>query len=477
MHNLGISLRNPQRYPQASAVLPGILGEAQLAMVRYGADPAIVTGNICAVASLLGQGLVDVAWPNGQVIPAGCSGIVVAPSGAGKSMISSLVLGPVYRALEPHRLAAEHAMAEAEAQLAALDPTRRGGKTKKGPRVSIPNLLVEDVSESGLVYQLASWPVAGLFSDELGQFTDLMKKQASKLAKLTDGSVYSRSRGISNRIDLRKHRFMLFLQGQPQVFASQQNFLGAKGGGIGLVNRFLLFRSRATHDTACNFGITLPENIRSTYSERVTQMVDLIVTAVKEGQDRPILHLSPEAAIRLESAQHMVKYNLGMDFKLLYMSEYANRHAERIIRLAAALHAFVFGQSGEISGETLAAAEAVGRVALADYQELAYIPPKLTKAENNARRAASALLNYFPWHHQPEVIDLSYLMSNALNFGMSRSQLDGALQFLAREGFVRTQGHGRRKMLGVHLPALRDWYWAQTSSAAPSMIGYFGGTI
>jgi hypothetical protein len=84
----------PKAHPLGS--VPLLLGEMFRGLASSSIDQSIIASQLIAHASLVAQGVADVAWPNGLTAPIGLSVILVAPSGTGKSLVSRLLVTPIH---------------------------------------------------------------------------------------------------------------------------------------------------------------------------------------------------------------------------------------------------------------------------------------------------------------------------------------------------------------------------------------------
>ncbi|WP_247539174.1 DUF3987 domain-containing protein [Ralstonia pseudosolanacearum] len=207
----GAALRSPlvpghSSYPIGR--FPGLLGTvARDLSARGGVATEIVGTTLIVIASLLTQGLADVSWPNGRPISIGANGLVVSPSGSGKTLPYDWLKAPIETYLE---------------QLTATDPE---GKHD--------GLVHEDVTREELVRRLKEWPVAALFTDEGGIVKKLLKDSPT-LVKLLDGTSLRYSRVSSDeRIALIGQRFCMLLMEQPDPFEETKPRLGGGKGRAG----------------------------------------------------------------------------------------------------------------------------------------------------------------------------------------------------------------------------------------------------
>lgn len=387
-----------------SDALPGLLGDMLRGMTACGINPAISGPQLLGFASLLTQGIADVEWPDGQRMPIGISVLLVAPSGAGKSRAQRLIQAPIQDFLAQHSNDWQNAF------------------------------LLEDATREAILQHLKNWPCAGLVTDEGGQLKGLLR-QAPTLAKLLDGDPLLNARVSTGRIALLNHRFMMMLLEQPEVFETTRHLLGARQGGVGLLNRFFVACALTQPATpAFNQAIAFPA-IQQQYAARVNQ---LLAAAAQNVADKiaplPLLQLSLPAQSCLPSLDRdLLRGGHPRGASWNTISEYASRHTERTLRLAGALHAYEHGATGRISEDTLLRADRLERWSLAAFQHLTYTPPKLSKQEIDAATLARTLRGIMN-----DCGDTSFPLASmrryAPNLGLTKPAFDRAVAQLAKQG-------------------------------------------
>ncbi|MCL1618250.1 DUF3987 domain-containing protein [Ralstonia pseudosolanacearum] len=401
-------------YPDDS--FPGLLGMvAGDLSASGGVAPEIVGTTLIVIASLLTQGLADVSWPNGKPISIGANGLVVSPSGSGKTLPLDLLKAPIETYLE---------------QRTVIDPE---GKHD--------GLLHEDVTREELVRSLKEWPVAALITDEGGIVKRLLKDSPT-LVKLLDGTSLRYSRVSSDeRIALIGPRFCMLLMEQPDLFEETKSRLGGSKGGVGMINRFFIMRSTrlasgSPHD------VRLSADVAPTYEKKVHELLDALVVRIKEGnRARTALKLSAKAnPCLIEISNDARRRCSEPNSPWADTSEYVLRHAERVLRFAGVLHVFEYGPEGEVSLDTLERAESFGNWYVDSYRKIFCEAPKLTQAEVNANQIAQKILS-------PCVMRGLYgcspadLRTAALNLGLTSSHFNRALAVLCEQGRVTVIRH------------------------------------
>ncbi|MFZ2986359.1 DUF3987 domain-containing protein [Ideonella sp.] len=396
-------------------------------------QPEVALTTTLACVSLLTQGVADIGWPNGMPIPIGISCLLVANSGAGKSVTLRTLMSGIHRYLE-REIASE------------VDQT--------------PLFLMEDSSRAAIIAHLLKWGVAGLFTDEGGQLKILLKDGAATIAKLIDGTPMNHARMSTGRVSLKDHRFTMLIAEQPSVFEDSRDLLGASKGGIGLLNRFIVGTATTQPAGASAFNLGLPPDISARYDERAFALLGTAIKNVTEGRTRPVLRLDATAQQRFariaDETVRMARY----DQRLVNVGEYVTRHAERLLRVAGAIHVFHHGATGEVDSTTLEAAHQIGLWSIESFLALTQAPPKPTIAEQDAELVYQALRKTSPpWTHS--CYRLSELRRSAPNLGMTPARFNRALPILAGQGLVTIDTQGRQDFLHVppELPRLpqRDW--------------------
>ncbi|WP_342618412.1 DUF3987 domain-containing protein [Rhodoferax sp. GW822-FHT02A01] len=404
------------------APFPGLLGQMAMDLSASGLDMAIIRAQVIGFVSLLTQGCADVRWPNGQRTKIGTNVILLAPSGSGKSVVFDPLMEPITQFLN-----------------------------EQVSGVTQPAFLLEDATRAAIIEALLEWPVAGLFTDEAGQLDALMSTSASTLAKLLDGSPFQHARVGKGRAALCEHRFCMLLMEQPAIFERTKERIGARNGGVGLINRFILEYAKSHPISAALHNGGLSDSSKREYANRAFQLLGVSVQNVMHKSGRPVLWLSSNATSYLIDQGDEVRRRLEFDSRAAELAEYFNRHSERVLKLAGAMHVFEYGVDSEIDLATLHAADDVCRRAMETFAELTYVRPKLSQAEIDAatvNQALQRLVTLSGRLHFP-MSDVRRLIAN---FGLTKHRFDRAVPVLASQGVVSVILHGRVDWLQIHSP-------------------------
>lgn len=413
--------------------LPGLMGTMANELGNCGVDPTIVAAQIVGFVSLVTQGTADVLWPNKQRAPVGTNVLLVAPSGGGKSVIFKTLMEPITRSLSEHRNTHSH-------------------------NQLCPAFFIEDATRESTLLHLSEWPIAGLFTDEAGMLKKLLKGGASTLAKLLDGTALHHSRVSTGRISLEGHRFNMLLLEQPQVFQETKALLGASTGSVGLINRFQIFMASDLPVGASMHRLGLTTLTAQRYEEKNQNLLNTSIENVLKGQERPTFQLAPQALEYFCNLREEVQQRLQRDSRLTCIAEYASRHSERALRLAACIHAFEHDNEPEIPLSTIQCADNFDHKSIESYLKMTYAPPKLTQAEQNAQLIYDELLKVVYAVGKTEHL-LSDLRKLAPNIGLTKAQFDRALPLLARKGSVSilTKRGGEVLLVNSRTPAFDSY--------------------
>lgn len=390
--------------------LPGLLGEMSADLQQSGLAPGLINLILIAFSSLLAQGVADVEGPMGlSPIGVPCAGVY--PSGAGKSSCVKLLLAPIVEVL-------------------AAMPSRMDG------------FLLEDATREAVVLSMQDSPVAGLMTDEGGQLERMLGTSAPTFAKLMDGTDIRHAR-VGNktkedqdlRVSIKDPRLTALLLMQPDVFQKLKAKLGAGEGGQGLANRIVWDDSppaKLNHSQ----GLGLRERNQAAYKQRIETLLRTTGEHITlEKKRRPVVRLSPEAQAYLLVLR-------AAEFPGT-ATEYAVRHAQRTLRLAAAFHVFEQGPNGDIDLADLQVAEAFDRASIEAFSRLSAVPVKLSQAQIDAQ----VLMRAFTGCAPNACFEVADLRKRAPNLGLTKARFDKALPLICGSGQAFVYVHAGHEYL------------------------------
>lgn len=389
-------------------------------------DPSIIFSVLLAFISLLSQGLFDVLWPNGQRRRIGVSVLLVSPSVTGKSVL--------FRAL----------MAAIRGCLSKFN----AGSAENGG--GFP-LFVEDLTREALIRHLHEWPIAALFTDEAEQVKSLLCNGASTVAKCLDGDPIYHARVGDGRLRVEGQLLLMFLMAQPNVYESMKSSLSSGKGGVGIGNRMYWAYGQALPPGARPDRVQLSEDVGQQYCNLVESLMTRAIALAQKKKERPTLRLSPDACRYLLGLNEELRQIQGHSHHWLHAGEYASRHVERTLSLAAAFHAVEQDHAEEIPLAQVRAADEVGRWSIDNFASMTFEPPRLTSAEQDAMTLEGAL-HQVVMAMRSTTLTLADLRRCAPNIGLTRGRFDRALACLGAQGKLLIVPNGRVDLLQVLVP-------------------------
>ena len=394
-------------------------GEIVRQLTEGGMAPEIAVTAYMATISLLGQGVADLMWPNGLKCPVGVSGMLVAPTSFGKSVLKKTLITLIE---------------DAVASLCEIDE-------KYGA------FFIEDATREALAHNLSILPVCSLVTDEAGQIIQLFRNSAT-LAKFLDGSTTRYSRVSTGRKAIFDPRFIMLLMTQPDKFALLKPMISGKGD-VCVINRMIVTPVLSAQTSSLH-NVFLSEPTRLAYRGKVDTLLKATMRHVEKGSEgRPTLRLSSEAAQNLISLGEQVRQACLPGSSLFHIAEYAARHAERVFRMAGALHIFENGAEGEIDAEIFHQAAILGQWYLESYAYMMHEPPKVSQAEIDAISMEPALYKHY-YVCGVEMKLQSEMRALSLNMGLTPQRFNKALAILCEQGKVYVVMHKNKPWIAIN---------------------------
>lgn len=395
---------------------PHLFADMRDHLISLGVSAGLVVVVLCAVISLLAQGVADILWPGGRRTRVGVSGVVVGHSGCGKTLIYNLLMEAIERYIAD-----------------------RSNADK-----SEWDFLLEDATLAAIAPHMKLNRYAGLFTDEGGGLLHL-QRGAPTIAKLIDGTPLRRARGNSEPTSLVGHRLLMLLLLQPHA-AEQTKLFSMLPGDVGLMNRCLT--ALATPISGSLDAASLPAALAERHLARVYELLNAARQNVRNKTAHvPALVMSAEA---LEFFQGISTHARGQSTTAARgwsaSDEYISRHGERTLQLAGAIHLYVHGLPGlglPVAQSTLQITHEIGVASSMTYEQLSYRP---TPAEKDAEQLFQALRHYHLTTGLHFVV-LPSLYRNAPNILMTRQRIKAALPRLVAAGHVWVTTGGKDDVL------------------------------
>ncbi|WP_159717923.1 YfjI family protein [Geminicoccus flavidas] len=469
-------------------VLPPVMRDAITDVRAYGQQPiALVACSALATASLVTQGLADVARTPSLISPTWLNLLVIAESGERKTTADKRMARAIrqWQQVQQANRRPGHEqqkdrravwLAKRDGLLAAIKKAVGAAKREErdkaieleaalqgmGPMPVVdplPVLFMEDTNPEALSIDLANgWPSSSLWSDEGGLVVSGhgMSEQSilryfALLNRLWDGNPFTRRRSTRESVEVRGRRFTASLMMQAQVVSK---LLAAGDGlsrGTGFLARFLIAWPRSTMGLRLYQAGSTGTPALAVWDELLTQLLEMPLPVDPEADlpmvlKPPILPLSQPAFERWRSFFDDVECELGPRGELADLPDFGSKAAEQAARIAGVLHVLVHGPTGEIGIGSMDAGVEIAAWHLHEARRMFAMIGR-----DGVATDAAALLSWTMEQAEPVT------MKRVLQYGPSRTRTkerrDGAIAKLTENGLARVVREGRSERLVVN----PDW--------------------
>lgn len=460
------------------------------------APMSMVAMSALGAVSVAGQGLVDVKRAEGLQGPTGLFLMCIAPSGERKTTCDRQFTDPIHAyeriALEEKQplvldhkakhsaweakkrglLAKIEALSKEGRSTAAVDRALQGLSREEPIAPLLPRLLYADVTPEALAWGLAKqWPSAAVMSSEAGSIfgahgmgKDSIMRNLALLNQLWDGAPVRFDRRTSEGFMVRNGRLTISLQVQEETL---REFLRTDDGlarGMGFLARILLAYPESTQ------GFRLFKDPPSSWP-KLTQFKNRLAELLNEplpiGDDGVLvpvtLTLSADARAAWVEMYNDVERELTTGGKFTDVRDVASKSADNAVRLAALLHVFQHGATGEIGKDDL---QAGARIASWHLHEARRFLGEFAMPRELADAARlDAWLVEVCNRGQTQSVPVSTIQKAGPGRLRGKAALEAAVQQLADLDRARLVRHGRGKTVVVN-PALV----ATAVSAVPEVL-------
>lgn len=409
------------------------------------------------------QGVVDVAFPNGHVVPTSLNLLTIADSGERKTALEDWFFKPIRdfqtvqkkerqqsmhvyqrdlknwknaeKALEKKRTQAfinGETTEEIERQQTELD-------AQKPQPLRVRQLIYENVTPSALAFSLyENVPLACLVSSEAGNiFEGRAFQDLPMFNSIWSGSTLDVARRSTESFTLENPRLSLALMAQPKVIERFLEKRGSEARDNGFLSRLIVIKPVSNIGNRKG-GHPVDQITSKAFSDRVTSLLmGAFAILDSKNQQRRILRFSPTAKIRWEEIHQSIEQYMAEHGKYYHARDHASKLIDNITRVAAILHTFE-GYEGDISSEVLEYAHKLCNCYSDHYLEYLAGEPEIVTVTNELVREIRRLGN-------PSVGQtFSFKKTQLLQYGrgMTRhpQKLDKALQLLIKLGHLQERG-------------------------------------
>lgn len=429
---------------------------------------------VIAVASVVCQGLVDVARPNCDPSPCSLFSLVIAGSGERKSTVLNKLMAPIrdFEATLAARVAVDSSDYEAKfltwdvQQKFLLQEIKRS--TKKNESVDVlkdrlalhiaqkpsepqrPKFVYEDPTPEAVIEGVCStWHSIAVVSSEAGGLINgRTMSDLSMWNKVWDGAGIGSERIGRGSNSNRNARGSVLLAVQEGPFKTFCDTRGAQAMDIGFLARFLIARPPSTIGTRLLtqdvYGRQPTWKALTAFHTRVRELLESQVEKQLAGSvGRTLLKFSWDAERRWIDAYNKIEEMQGCGGYLSTVPGYASKIGENAARIAAIFHCFG-GLKGSISIETIESALMIARWHTQEFLQIFGPASQIPIEQRDAQEIEQWLFNSV-W-----CCNFSEIMKNRIRqYGPSsirnKIRLDNALYFLLDEDkiFIDKRGEGQ----------------------------------
>lgn len=353
---------------QLTSLRLSVLETVHAFAAHHQAHPDLALANVLAAVSCACQGLLDVAFPNGTVIPTSLITFAVAGSAEGKTPVQNMAFSAIksfersrragdLKAAEDHTTALEIWDIKAKALKAAVVKAIRNGENSASSDDALLNhlkikpvrprcikLLYDDLTPSGLVIKLNEvWPFACINNADAADA--LLGKDFDNLTlfnKLADGDSIVRDRASAASFTLHDARLTINMAVQPESF---RRFVERQGGfarNSGFLPRALVvLPGSVVGQRDQNLRANAFTPLAGLFDARITEMLQRMVSAVEAGHvRRTVATLSTQARARWIDFAQDCEDKSAPRGEFAEIKDHASKMPALVLRLAALLEYF-----------------------------------------------------------------------------------------------------------------------------------------
>jgi hypothetical protein len=458
----------PQSYP-VELVRPTVLAEMLAVFGNTTRRAILLAAALDAAVSLCTSANARVRREDGTAGPVFDFGLLVSPTGAGKSHQDRRVKPAIKSFIEQHSAVSAEQLSRLECQ----NITQKSKERQLGSKIgkdfvdeldvtndeerltqliasrpkdkSMPDWLFEETTLQALLRGVHNFPVAAVWVDDAAHLLESLIRQAlSIVAKLWDDGTLAHNR-VKGRMRICT-AITFYLTVQNEIYADFLVKNGKKLVASGVAGRFMPYVVTADMMGDDHSDDLTDENgVGERFAKRVHELLAQAVINAENGlTDLPVLELSDGAKLMLTEFRRKAQGRLR-EPEYADSTGFVAKMPDHALRLAARWHLFE-GIQGELSQEYLA--DAIGVVTeyhLPTYRLLHTKP----QHDRDEVRHAQALLDILYDHRGNRPLLRTELRNLALNKGISSvAAFENALGLLGADGkvYISAKGYVRLEL-------------------------------
>lgn len=356
------------------------------------------------------QGLVDVAYPNGEIVPTSLMLLTLAESGERKTAVNKWFCKPLMEAQKEQQEHNQKVLSEHHAALQIWKTKHRSLNNKLGRRAAkgeptkelesaicelhkvqptkppINKLLYENTTPSALTVSLyENLPLGYLLSDEAGA---LLKGEAMRdlylLSNLWSGGDTIVDRRTGPSFTLSDARLSVMMMVQPEIFQQFIDKRGTEAHESGFLARFLAVKPESLIGRRKTLSSQLPMEEISKFRRRLKERLDAAIEKTTKGNERVTLKFSKSAQESWAEMNTQIENEMGEHQLYFHCTGHASKLMDNVSRVAALLHTFEKEdyEKQKISKDDLEFAYRLCRRASQDYLDYVAGEPEIVTLTN-----------------------------------------------------------------------------------------------
>lgn len=312
------------------------------------------------------QGLVDVAYPNGEIVPTSLMLLTLAESGERKTAVNKQFCKPLMETQKEQQEHNQKVLPEHHAALQIWKTKHRRLNNKLGRLAAkgestedieaairelhksqphkppINKLLYENTTPSALTVSLyENLPLGYLLSDEAGA---LLKGEAMRnlylLSNLWSGGDTIVDRRTGPSFTLSDARLSMMMMVQPGIFQQFIDKRGTEAHESGFLARFLTVKPESMIGRRTTLSSQLPFEEMGKFRRRLKNRLDSAIEKATTGKSRTSLKFSKSAQERWAEMNAQIEGEMGKHRLYFHCTGHASKLMDNISRVAALIHTF-----------------------------------------------------------------------------------------------------------------------------------------
>ncbi|WP_430468766.1 YfjI family protein [Vreelandella titanicae] len=325
------------------------------------------------------QGVVDVAYPSGNVVPTSLHLLTIAETGERKTALENWFFNPIKYFQKTKKAESEHAQKAYQRELKnwqtgerilnkawakafeneelAEEIEQRQAKhdAKKPQPPCTYQLIYENVTPIALAYGLyENLPMACLLSSEAGSILEgKAMEDLPMFNSIWSGTPLEVTRRSSPSFTLNDPRLTMALMAQPKVIDRFLEKRGEEAKDNGFLSRLLVIKPTSMIGKREGKGRAVNSATMERFNERVTTLLDKSLDILaRDDRQRRVLEFTPSAKERWQEIHLSIEQAMVEHGKYYHARGHGSKLMDNITRVAAIIHTFE-GYEGDIDTSLL----------------------------------------------------------------------------------------------------------------------------